>query len=276
VPAGGSQAITDALAGYLAELGGEIVTGHPVTTWSDLPAARVVLFDTSPAALARIAGDRLPSRYLAALRRYTYGPGVFKIDYALAGPMPWISAAARQAGTLHLGPHYRDIAAALRATARGAAPDPPFLIAAQPSVADPTRAPSGQHVLWVYGHVPNGWPATSTETSDETAARIEADRHANRIETQLDRFAPGFRDLILARHVAGPAQLEAGNPNYVGGDIGCGSFAGIQALARPVLRRRPYATPNPGIYLCSAATPPGPGVHGMCGYHAACAVWSNR
>jgi phytoene dehydrogenase-like protein len=253
VAAGGSQAISGALAGYLAELGGEIVTGHPVRSWSDLPAARAYLFDTSPAALARIAGDRLPPRYVAALRRYAYGPGVFKIDYALGGPMPWTAAPARRAGTVHLGPRYTDIAAALRATRRGAAPDPPFLIAAQPCVADPSRAPAGRHVLWVYGHVPNGW------RGDATAV----------IEAQLDRFAPGFRDLVLARHVAGPAAVEAGNPNYVGGDIGCGRFTGWQALARPVPRRLPYATPNPAIYLCSAATPPGPGVHGMCGYHAA-------
>jgi phytoene dehydrogenase-like protein len=253
VPAGGSQAISDALAGYLTELGGEIVTGHPVRSWADLPATRVVLFDTSPAALARIAADRLPPRYVAALRRYAYGPGVFKIDYALAGPMPWASGAARQAGTVHLGPYYRDVAAALRAATHGAAPEPPFLIVAQPGVADPGRAPAGQHVLWVYGHVPNGWPG------DASAA----------IEAQLDRFAPGFRDLVLARHVAGPAAIEAGNPNYVGGDIGCGSFAGLQALARPVPRRLPYVTPNPAIYLCSAATPPGPGVHGMCGFQAA-------
>jgi phytoene dehydrogenase-like protein len=253
VAAGGSQAISDALAGYLAELGGEVVTGHQVRSWADLPRARVVLFDTSPSALARIAGDRLPARYVAALRRYAYGPGVFKLDYALAEPMPWAAAAARRAGTVHLGPHFRDVAAALRATQRGAAPDPPFLIVAQPCVADAGRAPAGQHVLWVYGHVPNGWPG------DASAA----------IEAQLDRFAPGFRDLVLARHVAGPAAVEAGNPNYVGGDIGCGSFAGLQAVARPVPRRLPYATPNPGIYLCSAATPPGPGVHGMCGFHAA-------
>jgi phytoene dehydrogenase-like protein len=264
VAAGGSQAISDALAGYLAELGGEIVTGHPVRSWSDLPDARAILFDTSPAALARIAGDRLPSRYVAALRRYAYGPGVFKIDYALDGPMPWTAAQARRAGTVHVGPRYEDIAAALRATAgtagragraagRGTAPDPPFLIVAQPGVADPSRAPAGKHVLWVYSHVPNGWPG------DATAA----------IEAQLDRFAPGFRDLVLARHVAGPAAVEAGNPNYVGGDIGCGAFTGWQALARPVLRRLPYATPNPAIYLCSAATPPGPGVHGMCGHQAA-------
>ncbi|HEY3955212.1 MAG TPA: NAD(P)/FAD-dependent oxidoreductase [Streptosporangiaceae bacterium] len=255
-PAGGSQAISDALAGYLTELGGQIVTGCRVRSWADLPTARVVLFDTSPDTMARVAGHRLPARYLRQLRRYRYGPGVFKIDYALAGPMPWTAADARRAGTVHLAPHYRDIVAALRASRHGAAPDPPFLIVAQPSVSDPSRAPAGQHVLWVYAHVPNGW------AGDATAA----------IEAQLERFAPGFAGLVLARHVAGPAAVEAENANYVGGDIACGSFAGLRPVARPVLRPVPYVTPDPGVYLCSAATPPGPGVHGMCGYHAARAV----
>ncbi len=256
IPAGGSQAISDALAGYLTELGGEIVTGCHVRSWADLPAARVVVFDTSPDAMALVADHRLPPRYLRQLHRYRYGPGVFKIDYALSGPVPWAAADARRAGTVHLGPHYEDIAAALRASRSGVAPDPPFLIAAQPSVIDPSRAPAGRHVLWVYAHVPNGW------AGDQTAV----------IEAQLERFAPGFADLVLGRHVAGPADVQAANPNYVGGDIACGSFAGLQSVARPVLRAVPYTTPNPGVYLCSAATPPGPGVHGMCGYHAARAV----
>jgi phytoene dehydrogenase-like protein len=214
------------------------------------------MFDTSPATLARIAADQLPPGYVARLARYRYGPGIFKIDYALAGPVPWTAPAARRAGTVHLGPGYGDIGAALRAAGRGAAPDPPFVIVAQPSVADPSRAPAGRQVLWAYCHVPNGWQGDATEA----------------IERQLERFAPGFRDLVLARCVAGPADVEARNANYVGGDIGCGSFGGLQALARPVLRRVPYATPNPAIYLCSAATPPGPGVHGACGYHAARSV----
>jgi phytoene dehydrogenase-like protein len=256
VAAGGSQAISDALAAHLAELGGEIVTGVPVRDWADLPSARAVMFDTSPATLARIAADQLPPGYVARLARYRYGPGIFKIDYALAGPVPWAAPAARRAGTVHLGPGYGDISAALRAAGRGAAPDPPFVIVAQPSVADPSRAPAGRQVLWAYCHVPNGWQGDATEA----------------IERQLERFAPGFRDLVLARCVAGPADVEARNANYVGGDIGCGSFGGLQALARPVLRRVPYATPNPAIYLCSAATPPGPGVHGACGYHAARSV----
>ncbi len=253
VPAGGSQAISDALAGHLTGLGGQIVTGHTIRSWADLPDARAFLFDTSPDTLARIAASRLPPDYLSRLARYRYGPGVFKIDYALAGPMPWTAQAARRAGTVHLGPGYGAIAAALRAINRGDPPDPPFLIVAQPSVADPSRAPAGRHVLWVYGHVPNGWPG------DATAA----------VERQLDRFAPGFRDLVMVRRAAGPDAIEARNANYVGGDIGCGSFGGLQSLARPVLRRVPYATPNESVYLCSAATPPGPGVHGMCGYHAA-------
>ncbi len=253
VAAGGSQAVSDALAGHLTELGGEIVTGTTIRTWSDLPNARIFLFDTSPAALARIAAPRLPPRYVSRLTRYRYGPGVFKIDYALAGAMPWTAPAARRAGTVHLGPGYGDIAAALRAASGGAVPDPPFLIVAQPSVADPSRAPAGLHVLWVYAHVPNAWPGDATDV----------------IERQLDRFAPGFRDLVLARRVAGPPGIEARNANYVGGDIACGSIGGLQALARPVLSRVPYATPNETVWLCSAATPPGPGVHGMCGYHAA-------
>jgi phytoene dehydrogenase-like protein len=253
VAAGGSQAISDALAAHLTELGGEIVTGHEIRSWKDLPDARAVLFDTSPAALARVAGSELPSGYLSRLARYRYGPGVFKIDYALAGPMPWTAPPARRAGTVHLGPGYHDISAALRATWAGSPPERPFLIVVQPCVADPLRAPEGQHVLWVYGHVPNGWPG------DATAA----------IEHQLDRFAPWFRDLVLTHWAAGPAEIEARNPGYPGGDIGCGSLSGLQAVARPVPRRVPYATPNPAIYLCSAATPPGPGVHGACGYHAA-------
>ena len=251
--AGGSQAISDALAAHLTELGGEIVTGAPVRSWPDLPNARAFIFDTSPAMLAEIAADQLPPGYVSRLAGYRYGPGVFKIDYALAGPMPWTARDARRAGTVHLGPGYGDIAASLRSAGNASAPDPPFLIVAQPSVADASRAPAGGHVLWVYGHVPSRWPGDATEA----------------IERQLDRFAPGFRDLVLARRVAGPADIEARDANYVGGDIGCGSFAGLQALARPVLSRVPYATPNPAIYLCSAATPPGPGVHGMCGFHAA-------
>ncbi|HEV2451659.1 MAG TPA: NAD(P)/FAD-dependent oxidoreductase [Streptosporangiaceae bacterium] len=253
VAAGGSQAISDALSAHLTELGGEIVTGYEIRSWKELPDARAVFFDTSPGALARIAGSELPARYLRSLARYRYGPGIFKIDYALSGPMPWTAPPARRAGTVHLGPGYQDIAAALRAAKAGSLPEPPFLIAVQPCVADPLRAPAGQHVLWVYGHVPNGWPG------DATAA----------IERQLDRFAPGCRDRVLARRTAGPAEIEARNPGYPGGDIGCGSFDGLQAVARPVPRRVPYATPNPAIYLCSAATPPGPGVHGACGYHAA-------
>jgi phytoene dehydrogenase-like protein len=253
VAAGGSQAISAALAAHLTELGGEIITGTTVRRWSDLPNAHAVLFDTSPATLAQVAAPRLPARYVSQLTRYRYGPGVFKIDYALAGPMPWTSPAARRAGTVHLGPGYADIAAALRTVGHGAAPDPPFLIVAQPSVADPSRAPAGYHVLWVYGHVPNRWRGDATDA----------------FECQLDRFAPGFRDLVLARRTAGPAVIEERNANYVGGDIGCGSVGGLQALARPVFSRMPAATPNPAIYLCSAATPPGPGVHGMCGYHAA-------
>ncbi|MFJ8076684.1 phytoene desaturase family protein [Streptomyces sp. NPDC096176] len=251
MPRGGSQAISDALASYLREQGGTIHTGTPVRRLDELPPARAYVFDTSPTALARIAG--LGQAYW----RYKYGASAFKIDYALSGPMPWTAAAARTAGTVHIGPTAREIESALGAAVAGRAPEVPFLITAQPSVIDPTRAPEGKHVLWAYGHVPAGWEGDATEV----------------IERQLERFAPGFRDLVLARAVAGPPQLAARNANYVGGDIACGAFAGLQSVIRPKLARVPYATAHPAVFLCSSATPPGPGVHGMSGHHAAKAVW---
>lgn len=253
IPHGGSQTISDALLGYFRELGGEIRFGRRVRSISELPAARAYLLDTSPADAVTIAGDRLSPGYVRRLAAYRYGPAVVKLDYALDGPMPWTSTDCRRAGTVHLGPRFGDIDTALREVTSGRAPPRPFLIVAQPSLFDDSRAPQGKHVLWVYAHVPSGW------TGDLTSA----------VERQLDEFAPGFRDLVLARAVRGPAEFEADNPNYVGGDIGCGSFRGRQTLFWPVLARNPYATTDPAIYLCSAATPPGPGVHGMCGYHAA-------
>jgi phytoene dehydrogenase-like protein len=206
-----------------------------------------------PEGLAAIAGPRLPRPYAERLRRYRHGPAAFKIDYALSGPVPWAAEACARAGTVHLGPSFADIDAALRAPRRGRAPDAPFLIAAQPSMDDPARAPQGSHVLWVYGHVPNGWRGDLTEA----------------VERRLERFAPGFGDRVLARHAAGPAEIEAANPNNVGGDIAGGACDRLQLVFRPTWARVPYATPNPSIYLCSSATPPGPGVHGMCGHHAA-------
>ena len=252
-PRGGTQALSDAMAGLLTSLGGTIRTGHPVRHLSGLPTARAYLFDTSPEQLAAIAGSRLPPRYAARMRGYQHGSAVFKLDYALSGPVPWTAEACRRAGTVHLGSSLADIGAALRSVHRGSAPGRPFLITAQPSVSDPGRAPAGSHVFWAYGQVPNGW------TRDHTAA----------IEAQIERFAPGFRDLILARAVTPPAGVQARNPNNVGGDIAAGRCDQLRLLFRPTFAPVPYATPDRSIYLCSAATPPGPGVHGMCGYHAA-------
>ncbi|MEV8455316.1 NAD(P)/FAD-dependent oxidoreductase [Streptomyces sp. NPDC052095] len=251
VPRGGSQAISDALAGYVREQGGTIRTGTEVRRLDELPPARAYVFDTSPTALARIAGLG------RAYQNFTYGASCFKIDYALSGPVPWTAEEARRAGTVHIGPTAGEIDSALTAAVRGQDPSVPFLITAQPSLVDPSRAPEGKHVFWAYGHVPSGWEGDATDV----------------IERQLERFAPGFRDLVLARAVAGPPELAARNANYVGGDIACGAFSGLQTVIRPKLARVPYATAHPAVFLCSSATPPGPGVHGMCGHHAAKAVW---
>jgi phytoene dehydrogenase-like protein len=252
-PRGGSQSLADALAAHVRALGGEIVTGQRVASLAELPAARAYLLDTSIEGLLQIAGDRLPRSYVARLRRYHHGPAVFKIDYALSEPVPWTAEECRHAGTVHVGASAREVATSLRAVVRGRAPDAPFLITTQPSLFDPTRAPQGRHTFWLYAHAPYGWRGDLTDS----------------IERQLERIAPGFRDVVLARTVAGPPEIESRNPNNVGGDIAGGRFAGLQALFRPVLARVPYASPNPTLYLCSSATPPGPGVHGMCGYHAA-------
>ncbi|MEV6263871.1 NAD(P)/FAD-dependent oxidoreductase [Streptomyces sp. NPDC051784] len=251
VPRGGSQAVSDALASYVREQGGVIRTGIEVKRLDELPPARAYVFDTSPTAVARIAGLG------GAYDGYRYGASCFKIDYALSGPVPWTAEAARRAGTVHVGPTASEIDASLRAAVSGRDPQVPFLITAQPSLVDPTRAPEGRHVFWAYGHVPAGWEGDATEV----------------IERQLERFAPGFRDLVLARAVAGPPQLAVRNANYVGGDISTGAFAGLQTVLRPKLARVPYATAHPAVFLCSSATPPGPGVHGMSGHHAAKAVW---
>lgn len=257
VPRGGTQAITDALAARLRELGGAIETGRTVRDLAELPSARAYLLDTAPAAAADIARRWLPRGYADfILRRQRRGPAAFKIDYALSGPVPWTAPAARRAGTVHLGPSIAEIGAALRSPARGAAPDPPFLITAQPSLFDDSRTPAGAQLLWVYAHVPNGWRGDLT----------------GRVEDQIERFAPGFRDLVLARTVTAPADLEARNPNNAGGDVLGGSCEGLRLLLRPAPVPVPYATPDPRVYLCSSSTPPGPGVHGMCGYHAARAV----
>lgn len=252
-PRGGSQAISDALAAYLRSLGGEVETGHRVRSLNELPPARAYICDTSPTDLLTIAGSRLTPAYARRLQRYTYGPGVYKIDYALDGPVPWAAPECREAGSVHVGGSASEIRTALRAVHQGELPASPFLITAQPSLFDASRAPEGKHVFWAYAHVPHGWNGDATDL----------------IESQIERFAPGFRDRVLARSVAGPADLEAYNPNYVGGDIACGDAAGLGALLRPVIARVPYATGDPATFLCSSATPPGPGVHGLCGYHAA-------
>jgi phytoene dehydrogenase-like protein len=253
-PRGGSQALSDALVSLLASLGGRVETCHRVRTLDELPRARAYLLDTSPGEAAAIAAGRLPRWYADRfLRRYRHGPAVFKIDYALAGPVPWTAPAARRAGTVHLGPTLAGISAALRSAQQGRAPRPPFLITSQPSLFDPGRAPAGRHVFWVYAQVPHAWPGDLTEA----------------MESQIERFAPGFRGLVLARAVTPPAGVAARNPNNAGGDIAGGRCDRLRLLLRPTPAPVPYATPNPRIYLCSSATPPGPGVHGMCGYHAA-------
>ena len=252
-PRGGSQKIADALASYLRVLGGEIRTSDRIDVWAQLGKARAYLFDTTPRALERIAGDKLNTTYRRVLRGYRYGPGVFKVDYALAGPVPWRAAECRRAGTVHVGGTLEEIAAAERQVARGEHPEQPFVLVGQQSLFDPTRAPLGMQTLWTYCHVPSG------STVDMTA----------RIEAQLERFAPGFRDLILKRTSTSSRDIESHNANYIGGDISAGSHAGLQFLARPSWSIDPYATPTREIYLCSAATPPGAGVHGMSGYNAA-------
>jgi phytoene dehydrogenase-like protein len=256
LPRGGSQAIVDALVAHLAELGGEVVCGQEVRSLAELPPARTVLLDVTPRQFLRIAGERLPAGYRRRLERYRYGPGVVKADWALDAPVPWKASGCDQAGTVHLGGTLREIAAAEAAVARGDHPECPFVLLAQPSRFDPTRAPDGRHTAWAYCHVPH----CSTLDPEITAGRIEA---------QVERFAPGFRERVLARHLLGPAALERYNANYVGGDINGGLQDLRQLVTRPVARPVPWATPLPGVYLCSSSTPPGGGVHGMCGHLAA-------
>ncbi len=253
VAKGGSQAIVDAMASLLRQLGGSIETGRMVRTLDDVPPSKAVLFDVTPRQLLAICGDALPLRYRTRLTRFRYGPGVFKVDYALSEPVPWTNEACRRAGSLHLAGTFEEVAAAEADVAAGRHPERPFVLVGQQSLADPTRAPAGQHTLWTYCHVPNGSDVDMTDA----------------VERQIERFAPGFRDVVLARHVAGSAWYEAYNPNFVGGDIAGGSHEGLQLLLRPRLGVHPYRTPNPRLYLCSASTPPGGGVHGMCGLHAA-------
>jgi phytoene dehydrogenase-like protein len=253
IPRGGSQQIANALADYLRELGGSIEVNCRVETLNQLPNSRAVLLDTSVWEFLRITGEQLPAGYRRRLRSFRHAPGIFKIDYALSQPVPWRSETCRRAGTIHLGGGIDEIATAEREVAHGTIPERPFVLVAQQSLFDSTRAPRGQHTLWGYCHVPFD---CNIDMSD-------------RIESQIERFAPGFRDCILARHTMPATDLARSNPNLTGGDINGGAANLMQLIARPILSPTPYRTPLPGVYLCSASTPPGGGVHGMCGYHAA-------
>jgi phytoene dehydrogenase-like protein len=251
IPRGGSQRISDALASYFTALGGIVVPGKEIRSLREFPADSLILCDITPRQLLRIASDRLPDSYCSRLERYRYGPGVFKVDWALRSPIPWRDSVCGKAGTVHIGGTLDEIAASERTAWHGLAGTRPFVLLAQPSLFDSSRAPEGMHTAWAYCHVPNG------STADMTGS----------IEAQIERFAPGFGETILARHMMSPAQLEAHNANLIGGDIGGGANTLKQLLVRPAPGL--YRTPARGVYLCSSSTPPGAGVHGMCGYFAA-------
>jgi phytoene dehydrogenase-like protein len=253
IPRGGSRQITNALATYLRELGGKIEIEHRVDDLNDLPKSQAVILDISVWEFLRIAGQRMPTRYRRRLESFRHAPGIFKIDYALSSPVPWKAEECRCAGTIHLGGTIGEIAAAERDISLGRIPERPFVLVAQQSLFDETRAPRGRHTLWTYCHIPFDCEIDMTE----------------RIESQIERFAPGFRDCIIARHKMRAADLGKSNPNLAGGDINGGAANLMQLIARPLLSPTPYRTPLEGVYLCSASTPPGGGVHGMCGYHAA-------
>ena len=253
VARGGSQQLADALGAIFVSLGGEIVTDHEVTDLRQLPPARATLLDVTPRQALQITGDGFTGRYRRALTKFRYGPGVFKVDWALSGPIPWTNADVRHSGTVHLGGRLEEITTAEAEVAAGGHPDRPYVIVVQPSVMDPSRAPAGAQVAWAYCHVPNGSALDQTDV----------------IERQIERFAPGFRDVVLDRHTMTTAAMETHNANYVGGDINGGAADLRQLFTRPVASLHPWATPLDGLYLCSASTPPGGGVHGMCGLHAA-------
>ncbi|CAL1518229.1 NAD(P)/FAD-dependent oxidoreductase [Chitinophaga sp. MM2321] len=250
---GGSQQLADAMAAYFTAIGGEIRTGFQVQSTNQLPAAHAVLFDVSPKQLLQIAGSHFSPFYEKQLEGYRYGPGVFKMDWALDGPIPFTAAQCRQAGTVHIGNTYEEIAASEQMCWQGKVSEKPFVLLAQQSLFDETRAPAGMHTAWAYCHVPNG------STVDMSAI----------IENQVERFAPGFKKRIIGKHAMNAAQMQAYNPNYIGGDINGGAIDIRQLFTRPALRWSPYRTSAKGFYICSASTPPGGGVHGMCGYHAA-------
>lgn len=253
VPRGGSQAIVNALAADLKDHGGKIITGHRVDSIDEFDDVRTVLLDLAPAEFQRIAENRLPAGYHRALNRFHYGSAACKVDFALSGPVPWQAQGCDRAGTLHLVGTRAEAMAAEKTVAQGRHAERPYVLSIQPGVVDPTRAPAGRHTFYTYAHVPHG----SSEDISET------------IIAQVERFAPGFRDLILAKHVRTAERMPAYNPNYIGGDISTGAMTVRQTVFRPTARWNPYKTPLPGVYFCSAATPPGPGVHGMNGLHAA-------
>jgi phytoene dehydrogenase-like protein len=253
IPKGGSQQMANALAAYFVSIGGKIETGLYVRSLEQLPSAHAILFDVTPRQLLEIAGHKFSSVYQWQLNRYRYGMGIFKMDWALDGPVPFKAAECRDAGTIHIGNTFDEIAATEKLTSQGKHADKPFVLMAQQSLFDPSRAPQGKHTAWAYCHVPNG---STVDMSDA-------------IEKQIERFAPGFRERILAKHVFNTSQMEEYNPNYIGGDINGGVIDIGQLFTRPVLRLSPYRTSSKGIYICSSSTPPGGGVHGMCGYHAA-------
>jgi phytoene dehydrogenase-like protein len=250
---GGSQQIANALAAFLRKLGGEIHVNSPIETLAALPPARAILLDVTPRQLLKMAGNTLPPSYRLRLERFRYGPGVFKVDYALSSAIPWKAKECSGAGTVHLGGTFSEIAASEREIARGNPPTRPFVLLSQPSLFDQTRAPMTKHILWAYCHVPNGCSFDMT----------------SRIEAQIERFAPGFRDCVLARHTFNCADMQQRNSNLIGGDINGGMADLRQIVARPILSPTPYRTALPGVYLCSSSTPPGGGVHGMCGFYAA-------
>jgi phytoene dehydrogenase-like protein len=253
VPKGGSRAISDALAAMLIAHGGRIETGVHVTVFAELPSGATVLLDTSPRDAVNILGDRLPARVRRAYERYRYGPASFKVDLAVQGGLPWTNADVRRAGTVHLGGRFEELAAAEHDVAAGRMPERPFVLVAQQYLADPSRSADDVHPIWAYAHVPHGYDGDATEA----------------VLSQIERFAPGARERIVAMATKSPAQLEAANANYIGGDIVCGANDLWQVIVRPRLAVNPYATGVPGVYMCSAATPPGAGIHGMCGLHAA-------
>jgi phytoene dehydrogenase-like protein len=253
IPQGGSQQLANALGGYFQSLGGTIKTDWIVQDLEELPKSKAVLFDTSPVQLSRIAKGKLSESYQKQLKRFRYGMGVFKLDLALSEPIPFVAAEARNAGTVHLGSGIKEIALSESLSASGNHPESPYVLVAQQSLFDSSRAPEGKHTAWAYCHVPNGSTADMTST----------------IEKQIERYAPGFRDTILARHTFNTSQLENYNPNYIGGDINGGALDLRQLFTRPAVQFVPYRTSAKGIYICSASTPPGGGVHGMCGFHAA-------